>query len=193
MRLISQSATSGRQAASLRSRLDPELLPHERSVSSGHVGLRQGDRLLRPQDEPALGAHLVTPRRAYAHHGVYVGEGKVVHYGALAYNWRGGPVEEISLERFAHGHSVWVRPARCPGLAGPEIVRRARRRLGEDRYRFFTNNCEHFAEWCVNGQSRSLQVEELLGRLGLRIRPSRRMPPCRPPVHSSLGLQADCS
>jgi hypothetical protein len=45
-------------------------------------------------------------------------------------------------------------------------VERARSRLGEDRYRFLSNNCEHFCEWCIAGSSRSTQIEELkaLGR-----------------------------
>jgi Lecithin retinol acyltransferase len=125
-------------------------------------GLRRGDRLLAGNEEPPLGAHLVTARFAYAHHGVYVGLGAVVHYAAFAKLWRRGPVEEISLTRFADRHPVWVRPARPTGLPGAEIVRRARSRLGEDRYRFLSNNCEHLSEWCVNGEHRSSQVERFL-------------------------------
>jgi Lecithin retinol acyltransferase len=118
--------------------------------------------LLAGNDEPQVGAHLVTPRFAYAHHGVYVGRDTVVHYAAFAKYWRRGPVEEISLTRFADGHPVWVRPARPTALPCAEIVRRARSRLGENRYRFFSNNCEHLSEWCVNGEHRSSQVERLL-------------------------------
>ena len=73
-----------------------------------------------------------------------------------------GPVEETSLTRFADGHPIWVRPAGPTGLPCAEIVRRARSRLGEDRYRFLSNNCEHLSEWCVNGEHRSSQVERLL-------------------------------
>jgi hypothetical protein len=40
-----------------------------------------------------------------------------------------------------------------------EVVRRARSRLGEDRYRLLTNNCEHFCEWCPQGERRSYQIE----------------------------------
>ena len=29
--------------------------------------------------EPPLGAHLVTPRHGYAHHGIYVGDGRFLH------------------------------------------------------------------------------------------------------------------
>jgi hypothetical protein len=121
--------------------------------------------LLAAQEEPPLGAHLVTPRFAYAHHGVYVGGGAVVHYAAFAKHWHRGPVEETSLTRFADRHPVWVRAGRPDGLQAAEIVGRARSRLGEDRYRFFSNNCEHFSEWCVNGEHRSPQIERLLAPL----------------------------
>jgi lecithin:retinol acyltransferase len=48
--------------------------------------LRRGwrDQTLDPELEPPLGAHLVTPRRAYTHHGIYVGLGRVVQYGGLS-------------------------------------------------------------------------------------------------------------
>jgi hypothetical protein len=46
-----------------------------------------------------------------------------------------------------------------------EVVRRARLRLGENRYHLLTNNCEHFCEWCIRGESRSLQVDKLRARL----------------------------
>jgi hypothetical protein len=71
-------------------------------------------------------------------------------------------VEEIPLKLFAQGHRVWVRPARPDGLHCAEIVRRARARLGENRYRFFSNNCEHLSEWCVNGEHSSPQVDRFL-------------------------------
>lgn len=129
------------------------------------VGLCGGDRPLAAHREPPLGAHLVTARFAYAHHGVYVGGGSVVHYAAFAKHWHRGPVEETSLARFADGYPVWVRPARPNGPQCAEIVRRARSRLGENRYRFFSNNCEHLSEWCVNGEHRSPQVERLVGRV----------------------------
>ena len=31
-------------------------------------------------DEPSLGAHLISPRNGYSHHGIYVGSGRVIHY-----------------------------------------------------------------------------------------------------------------
>ena len=132
------------------------------SLMSWSAGSPDTDRLLVSGEEPPIGAHLVTPRRGYLHHGIYVGRGRVIHYSAHAFCLVRRPVEEVSLERFARGQVVWVR-APAPGSYEPvEVIQRARSRLGEDRYRLFTNNCEHFCEWCARGLHRSAQVETLL-------------------------------
>jgi hypothetical protein len=108
------------------------------------------------------GAHLVTLRRGYMHHGIYAGEGRVVHYAGLSRCWRRGPVEEVSLERFAAGRPILVKRAVHARYSGPEALARARSRLGENRYRITSNNCEHFCEWCIGGTPRSEQVDSLL-------------------------------
>lgn len=115
------------------------------------------------KDTPlALGTHLITPRLGYWHHGVYVGGGKVVHYAGLSRTFLRGPVEEITVEDFAHGRTLWVRhPCQCR-FSGQDVVRRARSRLGESRYRILTNNCEHFCNWCLNDENHSDQAEILL-------------------------------
>src|SRR5262245_36515788 len=104
--------------------------------------------MLRPGEEPPLAAHLITPRRGYTHHGLYVGNGSVVHYPGLVGRLHGGAVEEVSLEQFAHGRAVGVRIAATPRFQREDVVRRARSRLGEARYHVLHNNCEHFCEWC---------------------------------------------
>jgi hypothetical protein len=105
-----------------------------------------------------IGAHLVTQRRGYEHHGIYVGNGRVVHYAGFAGSAHRGPVEEVELTRFAAGHALSIRSTPSARYAGDEAVRRARSRLGENRYRLLTNNCEHFCAWCLLGESRSEQV-----------------------------------
>jgi hypothetical protein len=117
-------------------------------------------------EEPPFAAHLVTPRRGYIHHGLYVGNGRIIHYPGLVRGLRRRAVEEVSLEEFARGRPVAVRMDSQPRFAGVEAVRRARSRLGENRYHIIRNNCEHFCEWCLNGVSRSRQLESLPARLG---------------------------
>jgi hypothetical protein len=109
-----------------------------------------------------IGSHVVTPRRGYLHHGIYVGDGKVVHYAGLSSGLHRGPVEEVVLAHFARGRPVWIQSDVASTFDPQETVRRARSRVGENRYRLLTNNCEHFCEWCLNGTPRSHQVEALL-------------------------------
>jgi Lecithin retinol acyltransferase len=115
--------------------------------------------------EPPPGSHLVTPRRGYLHHGIYVGDGKVVHYAGLACGLHRGPVEEVPLDRFAHGRPVWVKSHAASNFECQDVIERARSRVGENCYQLLTNNCEHFCEWCLRGEPRSYQVEALLARL----------------------------
>jgi len=130
-------------------------------------------RIASPAQQPAaacepfaIGAHLVTPRRGYSHHGIYVGGNRVVHYAGwsrAALTCR--PVEEVSLDDFADGRGLRVRADSPARYAPADVVARARSRLGEDRYRIASNNCEHFCHWCLSGENRSAQVERLFGWL----------------------------
>ena len=125
---------------------------------------------MKPSDPSAAtqqltpGDHLITPRRGYTHHGIYVGGGRVVHYAGLSLGFHVGPVEEISLEQFAanHGWAICESGSRYSRAA---IVRRARSRIGENRYRLVSNNCEHFCQWVRSGQARSEQVDRWRQRL----------------------------
>ncbi len=119
-------------------------------------------RSLATAEEPELGAHLVTPWMGYAHHGIYVGNGNVVHYGALMYDIIRKPVEEVTLQCFSGGRPIYVIAHAEACLETAEVIARARSRLGEKKYRLLTNNCEHFCEWALHGSARSFQVETSL-------------------------------
>lgn len=106
-----------------------------------------------------LGAHLVAERNGYEHHGIYVGNGQVIHYAGFSRRQRRRPVECISIHCFACGFSVTVQRDASPCYDGEEVARRASSRLGESDYRLLTNNCEHFCSWCLFGKCRSAQVE----------------------------------
>jgi hypothetical protein len=110
-------------------------------------------------NELVAGARLIVSRRGYNHHGIYSGDGRVIHYAGGVRNRR-GRIEEVSLQDFLRNHPVYA--CRAPdSLHAEEIVRRARSRLGECRYDLFTNNCEHFCNWCQLGEPRSQQIESL--------------------------------
>ena len=120
-------------------------------------------RRLAAGDEPGLGAQVVIQRHGYRHYGIYAGHGWIVHYAGWSRSLRRGPVQQVSLAQFAGGREVWVLPRGNARYTGEDVVRRARSRLGENRYRVTTNNCEHFCAWCVTGESRSEQIERWLG------------------------------
>lgn len=101
----------------------------------------------------------MTARCGYTHHGIYVGGGQVVHYSGLSRGWRRGPVEIVSFAEFSLGHNFWAKCTKSARYTGLQAAERALSRLGEDDYRIMTNNCEHFCAWCLDGQSRSHQVE----------------------------------
>jgi hypothetical protein len=113
-------------------------------------------------DEPALGAHLISPRSAYAHHGIYVGSGSVIHYAGWANNRETGPVEETDLQTFTQGRGLRI--AQHRNADSPQnILERARSRVGEQAYSVFANNCEHFCNWCVTGDHQSSQIDMATG------------------------------
>jgi hypothetical protein len=108
------------------------------------------------------GAHLVTPRGWYEHHGIYAGDGRVVHYAGYCHGLHTGPVEEVGLEQFCVGQGFAVRAHVGSSYTPTEVVERARSRIGERRYDLLANNCEHFCEWAIMGRSSSVQVERFL-------------------------------
>jgi Lecithin retinol acyltransferase len=117
-----------------------------------------------PEDLP-LGAHLTSPRWGYLHHGIYAGGGRVIHYAGFNRPFRKGRVEEVALEQFTRGRMLQVKTCVAPRFSGAAAVGRARSRLGEDRYSFWSNNCEHLATWCISGTSRSTQVDAWARRM----------------------------
>jgi hypothetical protein len=111
------------------------------------------------RNELVAGTRLIVSRRGYKHHGIYSGDGRVIHYAGLV-RYQQGRIEEISLQDFVGNRPVYACRTH-DSLHAEDIVRRARSRLGECRYDLFTNNCEHFCNWCQLGEARSQQIESL--------------------------------
>ncbi|MGB3456771.1 MAG: lecithin retinol acyltransferase family protein [Litorimonas sp.] len=100
----------------------------------------------------------VRVRGLFDHVGIATGYGTVIHSSA-----RYGRVAETDLADFAGGRRVRT-VAYASALSGPQIVVRARGRIGQ-RYNPLVRNCEHFVSWCVSGEARSRQLGPLdIGR-----------------------------
>ena len=109
-----------------------------------------------------IGDHLVTPRPFYQHHGIYVGSGKVIHYGGYRDGFSKDTVIETSLKKFTQGYECGVVKHENRKYSPRESVKRARSRLGEDFYNLLFNNCEQFVNWCIDGKHTSTQTNLII-------------------------------
>ena len=107
----------------------------------------------------SLGDHVFSHRKGYTHHGIDLGDGRVVHYSGLAGGLSAGPVEIITRAVFAQGGAIHVRSYTARKFDAATTVERALARVGENCYSVFGNNCEHFACWCITGEHTSGQCD----------------------------------
>ncbi|HWI63002.1 MAG TPA: lecithin retinol acyltransferase family protein [Symbiobacteriaceae bacterium] len=94
------------------------------------------------------GDHLYVARPGFTHHGLYVGQGQVIHY------LREEGVVKTDADTFATGSPIYVMGEdESPIVYSPtEAISRAQSRLGEQKYNLLDNNCEHFVRWCRYGR-----------------------------------------
>lgn len=138
---------------------------------------------------PVAGDHLCVDRGFYSHHGICIGQDKVVHFTSKLKIWSN--VKETSLHAFKGAGSILVvdNEYRFRGgyrgddpseslltvlpLPGSEwfyteadpphvVVARALRAVGQGGYNLLIKNCEHFAVWCRTGIWYSEQVREVI-------------------------------
>lgn len=107
------------------------------------------------------------------HYGIFVSEDEVIQFGLppTAENRAAeGEVRVLAtdIDVFACGCIVETaqldRSERKRRVPPEETVARARARLGESGYNLLHNNCEHFVNECVFGESRCTQEEEVRRR-----------------------------
>ena len=111
------------------------------------------------------GTHIKINRLGYTHHGIYIGDGQVVHYSGFAEMLKKGEIAITTLEEFMGDQDKLyvVEYASSEAIhSSDEIVERALSRVGEDDYNLMFNNCEHFACWCVTGKHKSKQVNSVM-------------------------------
>ena len=116
----------------------------------------------------ARGDHLFVYRTGYSHHGIDLGNGRVIHFESDPWRKLSGTIigkaapkiREVSLNEFSGGRPLNVRQYEiCDDVE--TVIERSRNRVGDVRYDVFQNNCEHFAVWCKTGRHESTQVESL--------------------------------
>lgn len=121
-----------------------------------------------------LADHLLTPRLAYTHHGLYAGGGEVLEYSQKGVNL-------TSLDEFSEGHGIYVESHLARRYSREESIQRGISRLGEDKYNVIFRNCERFVYWCIDGLPYCDQIEgrilRIVGELANGYMTTRRLPP----------------
>ncbi len=88
----------------------------------------------------------------YTHHGIYCGNGMVIHYHK-------DKIRRTSKSKFSSGQKIYIEKYKKSAPVSV-VVKRAKSRRGEQLYNLIFNNCEHFAYWCKTGKHKSKQVDE---------------------------------
>lgn len=120
-----------------------------------------------------LGAHLVVKRKGCTHHGIYIGNGRVIHYACFSKAFKKDKVLETTYSKFADGAIVedykLEYKLKVYRYNPRDIIERAKSRLYEDKYNLVFNNCEHFANWCTHGDNYSSQCETAAEEIDERV------------------------
>ena len=100
-------------------------------------------------DELKIGDHICRDRILYVHHGIYVGNGEVIHFAPRKFKVLHICVHAVALEKFMRGRNVYRVSTSGNGYSGNVIAERARQRLNDyEPFNLAFNNCEHFVRWC---------------------------------------------
>lgn len=123
--------------------------------------------------KPEKGSHIRVNRGLYFHHGVYIGDGQVIHFTGRdednVLDWSKPEVIETDLDYFLKDGVLEVKEYNDEELKDlypvDHIIAYAKACLGEKGYNLVFNNCEHFANTCTLGRFRSKQVERVFDML----------------------------
>lgn len=105
-------------------------------------------------------------RSGYYHHGIYIGNGEIVHFDGSPNEQDAAAVRvrRTGMEEFLRGGlpelRIYGRAERKLLRAPDEIVAAALSAVGRSGYDYRTNNCEHFSNECAFGEHYSRQSGE---------------------------------
>ena len=110
------------------------------------------------------GDHIYVRRKGllYSHHGIYAGEGTVIHFKGTVKEKKDPVVITTDIDNFLNSGKLQRRKYKNR-LTPSETLRIAREHLSKKGYSLTFNNCEHFTTYCVTGKKRSRQVRNIIG------------------------------
>jgi hypothetical protein len=110
------------------------------------------------------GDHIYVRRKRllYSHHGIYAGEGIVIHFKGVEKEKKDPVIRKTEIEKFLKGGKLKRRDYK-KRLPHAETLRIAKEHLSKRGYSLAFNNCEHFATYCAIGKKRSKQIHTVVG------------------------------
>ena len=111
-----------------------------------------------------LGDHIYVRRLVYSHHGIYAGDGDVIHYTGEEKEKKDPLIRETDIEAFLKAGKLRRRDYK-KRLPPSETLSIAKKHLSDNSYSLAFNNCEHFATYCATGKRKSRQLREAVGGL----------------------------
>ena len=111
-----------------------------------------------------LGDHIYVRRRVYSHHGIYAGDGTVIHYTGEEKEKKDPLIRETDIEAFLKDGKLRRRDYK-KRLPPSETLSLAKKHLSDNSYSLVFNNCEHFVTYCATGKRKSRQLREAVGGL----------------------------
>ncbi len=109
------------------------------------------------------GDHIYVRRKGllYSHHGIYAGEGHVIHFKGSDKEKRNPVVIITDMDNFLNFGKLRRRNYKRR-LPHSETLRVAQAHLLNKKYSLAFNNCEHFAAYCATGKKKSVQVRRVI-------------------------------
>ena len=116
------------------------------------------------EDDLHQGDHIYVKRKGllYSHHGIYAGEGTVVHYKGAEKEKKDPVIRKTDMDEFLNEGKLKRRDYK-KRLPHSETIRIAMEHLSNNGYSLTFNNCEHFATYCSTGKKKSVQVRKIVG------------------------------
>jgi len=111
-----------------------------------------------------IGDHIYVRRLVYSHHGIYAGDGNVIHYTGEEKEKKDPLIRETDIEAFLKAGKLRRRDYK-KRLPPSETLGLAKKHLSDNSYSIAFNNCEHFATYCATGKKKSRQLREAVGGL----------------------------
>lgn len=107
--------------------------------------------------------YMKNPLLPFWHHGVYIGNGKVVHYGVDDEDKMPIKIQIVSLNTFCKGNLENLKVIKHKRVVKKACMKRVEQSLnkGLGKYHFYYYNCEHYANWVINGKPYSAQSKVL--------------------------------